>query len=453
MQESQFGLRRPSNLRELPLLFSLRGLALLALVIFMVTGPVTDGSDIVASVLSFCLLGIVLTLALISGIKGTFLKRAVTISLGVPATSEYSKASNELQANKPIRFFLALPALKLPYLFELEAQIRFFQPGVSTILHKISGRPSGLARAYEDIIFPHRGAWQVSHCDLKFGDQLGVSAVKWKQALGQMPQSFKIGFAEEPISQLPVLSSCHRAGDTVSDIQERHGDLFDLKQYHPSDGVKRIVWKLFAKSGQLIARHPEKAMTPEGQVVIFCLANLHEDYVCGSALAYVRQLEDLDLEIFLGCEGKAERSVARSSEQTRALLIDSVWDTVKTTPAGLQKELDDLLAETTLALHGGSVERLIVFMSAKRVVSEKLLEEVVSLGERLGRSGIAPIFIVCEPVSTRNISHLAPQSGLISTLLFESSATRQEIDSEYHQRFLKICADRKWQVILNNFSN
>jgi len=99
---------------------------------------------------------------------------------------------------------------------------------------------------------------------------------------------------------VPVLTSSYRAGDLISDANERRGDPFDLKPYHPSDGIKKILWKVYAKTGELISRHPEQSMTPEGQVFIFSVNNVEDDHVCGAALDYTKKLEDLSLDVFSG---------------------------------------------------------------------------------------------------------------------------------------------------------
>jgi hypothetical protein len=134
----------------------------------------------------------------------------------------------------------------------------------------------------------------------QIGDALGLSRMTWDYPI---EASIEVSAANIPIKALPVVAASSRAGDELSVSQERSGDLYDLKPYDPNDGVKRILWKTYAKSGQLVVRRPEPAMIPEGEVAIYLIASREEDYVAGALQSYLKMLHDNQIVVLFGTDG------------------------------------------------------------------------------------------------------------------------------------------------------
>jgi hypothetical protein len=230
------------------------------------------------------------------------------------------------------------------------------------------------------------------------------------------------------------------------DIFNRQGEPFDIKSYHPSDGVKKIVWKAFAKRGELLSRHPEASMTPEGYVVILVIAGQEGDRACAQAIAYTESLARLNLEIIASCEGAHGRSPSHSPEAFKELLIDSVWDAAPAEEHHLQRDAAALLDYCGQLTPGITVSKLLLFMTADRIATPVQAKELQDLGTWLENQGIAPVFCLTTP-SVFAPAH--PDSTLqrLSRLIV---APEQRADGALSARaynsFLSSCLHSKWEV-------
>jgi len=234
----------------------------------------------------------------------------------------------------------------------------------------------------------------------------------------------------------------------VTDTLNRQGDPFDIKPYHPSDGIKKIVWKAFAKSGELLSRHPEASMTPEGFVTIVTLARPQDDDVCSKVIAYTRALEELKLDLLITCEGAQGRPLARSSSECEELLIDSVWDARLSTSETLERDTNALLDWCAQSSSQIAVRKLLLFVSGARVADAAEAARVTALATWLSAQGIEPIFCVSEPA----IYHDATRAGRLHTArsLFVAPErnTTTLSDIRDYQAFLTSCLSRNWEVFV-----
>ena len=230
------------------------------------------------------------------------------------------------------------------------------------------------------------------------------------------------------------------------DIFNRHGEPFDIKSYHPSDGVKKIVWKAFAKRGELLSRHPEASMTPEGFVVILVVAGPEGDTACAHAIAYTSSLEQLNLEIIASCEGARGRSPAHSPEAFKELLIDSVWDTTPDERGHLQRDAAALLDYCGQLTPSITVNKLLLFCSAERISSPEAAQELYDLAEWLSNQRITPVFCLTTP-STFSENRKTTTLDMVSRLVIAPERSPGALVSgEAYNNFLSSCLHRQWEV-------
>jgi hypothetical protein len=230
------------------------------------------------------------------------------------------------------------------------------------------------------------------------------------------------------------------------DIFNRQGEPFDIKSYHPSDGVKRIVWKAFAKRGELLSRHPEASMTPEGFVVLLTIAGKEGDKACAQVVAYAESLARLNLEIIASCEGANGRSAARSPEALRELLIDSVWDARPEQSDHLQRDSASLLDYCVQLTPSLKVSKLLLFVSAERLAMPGQARQIEDLAAWLSAQGITPVFCLSHPSENVGLTSRSKLSKL-SRLLITPEIDESEANSarSYHT-FLSSCLQRHWEV-------
>lgn len=435
----RFGTARAviNNLRNRSGLGPLTSRTVIALLflLYLLLGPVQESADIVSASLTYAFLVVVVVTTSTVVIHGIALKRVLTVSVLPP---EQPATSGEM-----VRIFLSLEHARiLPFIF-LDLSLEFEREGASPAVIRTSGFSQRARRIHIDLSFPHRGSWDIRGVKCSLRDVAGLTNFTWSIA-----QQTAVTVAPPPAhdSSLPVLSSTQRPGEMMIDIFNRQGEPFDIKSYHPSDGVKKIVWKAFAKRGELLSRHPEASMTPEGYVVILAIAGKEGDRACAQAVAYTESLARLNLEIIASCEGAHGRSPAHDPEFFKELLIDSVWDTTPSEKAHLQRDAAALLDYCGQLTPGITVSKLLLFTSAERVATPEDAKELQDLATWLSAQGISPVFCLTAPTafaSTKSRSKLQQLSHLI---VAPEQRKHEELSATAYNAFLSSCLHRQWEV-------
>ncbi len=409
---------------------------MLIALMYLLVDPIQKNSDVVSAALSFGLLTIfVLTCATVLS-HGFYLRRRLKIAgypPGAPVTS--GESARVMLHIEPIRI---LPGCRL------DINLEFEHPGARVPTISITGVSHTEQHTYADIICPHRGSWRVLAARCELTDALGLITVSWRITL---PVTLTVSPPRTVENKLPILSSTQRAGDLVIDTNNRNGDPYDIKPYHPSDGIKKIVWKAYAKRGELLSRHPEASMTPEGHVVIAVLAEAADDEICSQVLAYIRTLDDVSLELLVGCLGRSSQPLARDPVSAEALLINSAWDASPLTSERLKQELNSILKDCKALSADLSVSKLLLFCDGTHAALTSDNSALFQTATWLESQGIEPVFCLTQP----NQQRLSPNSlslpALTRSLLVRQPSVTQSMGTPAdYQAFLTECLRKKWEV-------
>lgn len=428
--------------RSFNLLLTARGFLLLIFVGLLFLGPVSTENDIIASVFAYVLLAVIALSIIFTVVQGVRLRRTLRVSLHSPSEGD---SGETVFSGTTTRFLLRTSPIELAPFFVLTIQPEFEYSGVVPSLHRLVGSSRRERFLNEMITFPHRGDWNIIRITATLGDQMGFTQLRWEMH----PNPAQVFRIEPPVTsetRLPILSSCQRSGDLITATQDRLGDPFDLKSYHPSDGLKKVVWKIFARTGELVARHPEHSMTPEGQVILYCAARPQDDHVCSSAIAYMKQLRDLDLELFFGCDGLAAHTPARTVNDATSLMIETVWNN-----SSDESDLRALLEYTSQQLLESRIDKVILFAPKEGLEDEAFRERLVQLATFLESRRITPVFYMVEnPLSHATAEEVrAPLETAAARLrrwFFEGDETPAALDPGHFQRFAGLCSQRNWGV-------
>lgn len=403
--------------------------------LYLFLGPIQTSTDIVSASLSYAFF-IVLAIVVATGvIHGAVLKRCVAIK----ATPPHEPAIS----GEPVRVILSIQGARILPFFSLDVTLEFEHSGFAPALVRVSGFARGDRQTHLDITFPHRGSWDVQTVRCALRDVTGLSLFSWK-----IPISTAITVAPPPTadSRLPVLSSTQRPGELMVDILNRQGEPFDIKSYHPSDGVKKIVWKAFAKRGELLSRHPEASMTPEGFVVMLAIAGLEGDPACAHAIAYTRSLAQLNLEIIASCEGARGRSPAHSPDTFQELLIDSVWDATPSEPGHLRLDAAALLDYCGQLTPSITVSKLLLFVSTERIGTPQGAEELYDLADWLSDQGVRPVLCLTTPPPFTEPTRSSLLVGIRRLFVAPDTTGAPRISPEAYNNFLASCLHKQWEV-------
>ena len=427
-----FSLDRVPFLRGLPLL-TLRGAVAGVGVAYLALGAVSQHSDIIASVLVALVVALLLALSMLVLVARVMVRRGLDLRLvggGDPAVSP------ALAAGEAFPILMRLGSFTIPFFTVCNLRLQFRRGNVNLSSHRLSGRISPELVLREDVRFPHRGLWEVQCAELTVSDIFGFFRSRWRV---DCQREFPILPAHEPSDRFPIVSSSERPGDEVPHARNRQGDPYELKPYHPSDGMRKIVWKIFAKRGELVSRHPEASMSPEGQTLVYTFARRTEDRACGLAIDYVRRLDDLNLDIFFSVEGASAvpgSGAARSVSRAEDLLLRAVWEEGQP-----ERDLEQLL-QAAASAQGREVEiRVVVLVcAAARFQNEADINAVIAAADRLVSKGIAPIFFITGERTTRP----AASTSMLSWWFFGD--TREVRAAPMYPEFLKRAAGRGWEV-------
>ncbi len=282
-----------------PLTF--RGAAALLLGIAALYFLAFPQKDLVAATLG----GGLLALTLLTLIAIVIIRFRIAARLAVEPRFDRENAISR----NPIDAGLVLSGSSVPPYFALRLSREFEHEGVKSPEHIVRGAevPGAARHLIDSIRCPHRGLWRLQGMRVSIEDSLGFCKLQWKIAA---KESVEVQAPTIAIQALPIVAASSRAGDQLDKSRERSGDPFDLKPYDPSDGIRRILWKTYAKSGELVVRRPEPAIIPEGEVAIYLIAGEQDDVVAGSLQHYLSYLYRQQIDVLFGTDGLHHQSDA-----------------------------------------------------------------------------------------------------------------------------------------------
>lgn len=329
---------------------------------------------------TFSIAGPVLFFVLLSSLATFFF--AARIKKRITAEVTYDKSG--LRSNTIISFGILFRGSSVPPFFTL-AVSRNFEPGQAlTKDYYLKGGESPLngRRIIDTIRFPHRGVWNLKSLSFELVDPFGFCSRSWTQDLSR---SLSVSPPQLRIRPLPVIASSSKAGDEMSLPKERTGDLFDIKQYDPADGVSRILWKTYARTRELYVRRPEPAIIPEGEVAIYLVAGRYEDHVASAAMSYIDYLIANDIVVLFGTDGSsAERLFASARDDIMTMIQEGATSSQAGSANGFSSFVNELSGSNR------DMKQFVIFASKtdedKRLAPEWLgnvIEAANNVGSRI----------------------------------------------------------------------
>ena len=131
---------------------------------------------------------------------------------------------------------------------------------------------------FEEFRFHHRCLISELEREFEIADVLGFACIRlrWKQRvrISVLPQP-------QPLDRSAFVTSFH-GGDDVADLRgEPVGDRVDMRQYAAGDPPKLLLWKLYARTGKLMVRVPERAISPTPKTCAYLVSGPQDETVAG----------------------------------------------------------------------------------------------------------------------------------------------------------------------------
>ncbi len=415
-----------------------RGVLFLTLAAYLFWIPARQDQDIIASVFAPIIISILFLLLALVVILGIRTQRTLAIELFANPGS-----SGQLYSQKSYPLYIKVHCPRILPLLQIDLKIEF-AGGLSLGEFRLVGRGQPFYEIDAQVSFPHRGIWRVLAVSGYVHDCFGLTSFRFRKLYHESPTYCEVHPPEVSSTQLPIITSTVRSGDALPFSRQRGGDYYDFKQYHPSDGARRIVWKMFARSGELVARHPEEAVIPEGHVIVFCLARSRDDALTRSTLNYLRQLEEANVNVLFSCLGADYNHLAENYTDAQNLLVSSAW------PAGQSfrgfaslRPVELFLTACNTRLPELQVSNYILILPLSDVTEAEQIELLDYLQRLQRKPELLPV--LCG-VSTHKIGVQTSKemNALWSKLIFQSNSQLARPLPDNSDKFRRICHERHW---------
>lgn len=209
-----------------------------------------------------------------------------------------------------------------------------------------------LKRRLHEEITPRRRA-QVERITrrLEVGDAFGLTRVRFAV---REDRNVRFTPSVGALRQMHVVRSIAGGDSLTHPAGPPEGERADMRHYAPGDPIKFVLWKVFARSRQLVVRTPERAISPVRQTVAYLVAGAFDEPAAGAARVAVDS-GALGSEWSLGADG--QEVVARTPQQALEVLARSSNHPASLGGVGLQRFLET-------ATPGGA-SRAVVFVPGR----------------------------------------------------------------------------------------
>lgn len=212
-------------------------------------------------------------------------------------------------------------------------------------------RIRGWTAIEEQITAARRGEYDRIVRYFEVGDVFGIAKMRFRLVEGRrlrfVPSSGGLKNIQAVHGMAGGDAFSHPEGPPV-------GDKFDMRYYAAGDPIRFVLWKVYARTRELVIRTPERALSPVRQTVAYLVAARGDEPAAGAARAAVAS-GLLGADWVLGTDG-AERG-AKTMGDAVELLVRSASSPLEAGGSGLQSFLAN-------AVPGGT-KRALVFVPAK----------------------------------------------------------------------------------------
>jgi hypothetical protein len=139
-----------------------------------------------------------------------------------------------------------------------------------------------------------------------------IRRITVQDVLGLARVTFRVRYAQpveilprcSPVGELAMLAQ-YAPGEGLGHPEGKPvGDLLETREYGPGDPLKLVLWKQFARTGQMLVRLPERSVAPINRVLAYLVAGEADEPSAGVARALL-ETGRLGGDFLFGADGSA----------------------------------------------------------------------------------------------------------------------------------------------------
>ncbi|MBI5493846.1 MAG: DUF58 domain-containing protein [Deltaproteobacteria bacterium] len=242
------------------------GMAVLAVTAAAYAGFARPRVDYVIQLV--CLLALALVALAVLGV----VPAAVRVLVLARRAGAAAGAFQVMEARQGFASLLRLPARVLP---RVEVRWRWVEPRGFRVEAAVAGpwleeRAFATARADVETVVREwsvEDAFGLARVSFRTRQRATVRVLPWRGAL----------------HLAPLLQALSRGEDLPHPAGSPTGDRADMRRYSPGDPLRLLLWKIYARTGELMVRTPEQSISPRLRVAAYLVAADGDEPPAGAA--------------------------------------------------------------------------------------------------------------------------------------------------------------------------
>ena len=228
----------------------------------------------------------------------------------------------------------------------------------------------------EEVIASRRGRVGAVVRELEVGDIFGLTQMRLR-----LSEQRTVRFVPSvgQLKRVDVIRGMAGGEDISHPEGPQEGELYDLRAYNPGDPIRFVLWKVFARTRQLVVRAPERALSPIRQTCAYLVAGDGDEPAAGAARLAV-ELGALGQDWVLGADGSNDDATRKDQA------VDVLARSAEVREKAGGKDGGKALGAFLQRRGHGSVGRAVVFVPGRPGPwIDNVINQCASVGSRGGR--------------------------------------------------------------------
>lgn len=136
-------------------------------------------------------------------------------------------------------------------------------------------------RQLEKVRALRRGEWEVIHRQIFVGDAFGICEIRFpfiqNARLTVIPNT-------RDLMEPQIVQGLQAGSDVEYPLGKPQGDRLDIRNYAQGDPMRYILWKVYARTGELVVRTPERAYQPTKKMLSYLIVSDDDQVAAGMAM-------------------------------------------------------------------------------------------------------------------------------------------------------------------------